>query len=77
MFATYSLANGKTESWCQDRGGWTTSQMVNRYRQASRMVSDLGLGDLAPLVDPRTCSRERGGKRGGRGEEARGRDGGK
>jgi integrase len=51
MFATYSLANGKTESWCQDRGGWTTSQMVNRYRQASRMVDELGLGDLVPLVD--------------------------
>jgi hypothetical protein len=51
MFATYSLANGKTESWCQDRAGWTTSQMVNRYRQASRMVAELGLGDLVPLVD--------------------------
>jgi integrase len=50
MFVTYSLANGRTESWVQDRTGHTTSIMVNRYRQSARTVAELGLGKLAPLV---------------------------
>ncbi len=48
-FVTLSLANGKTESWVQDRTGHTTSEMINRYRRAARSATELGLGPLAPL----------------------------
>jgi integrase len=50
MFVTFSLANGRTESWVQDRTGHTTSIMVNRYRRSARTVTELGLGALAPMV---------------------------
>ena len=48
-FITISLANGKTESWVQDRTGHTTSAMINRYRRAARSATELGLGALVPL----------------------------
>ncbi len=48
-FVTINLANGKTESWIGDRTGHGTSEMINRYRRASRSAQELGLGVLAPL----------------------------
>lgn len=48
-FVTLSLANGKTETWVADRTGHTTSEMINRYRRASRSATELGLGPLTPL----------------------------
>lgn len=48
-FITISLACGKTETWVADRTGHTSSVMINRYRRASRRVSELGLGELEPL----------------------------
>lgn len=48
-FVSLSLAMGKSEAWCMDRTGHTTSQMLNRYRRAARMAAELGLGWLAPL----------------------------
>lgn len=48
-FATLSLAAGRSESWTCDRGGWTTSAMLNKYRRAARMAEELGLGSLLPL----------------------------
>jgi integrase len=35
---THALANGRSETWVQDRTGHTSSQMVNRYRRAVRAV---------------------------------------
>lgn len=46
---TVWLANGKTEAWCCDRTGHTTSTMLNRYRRSARAHSELGLGTLTPL----------------------------
>ena len=61
-FVTLSLANGRTESWVQDRTGHTTSAMINRYRMAARSATELGLGPLAPICvalpeldSPRDC----------------------
>jgi len=48
-FVTLSLANGRTESWVQDRTGHTSSMMINRYRRTARQAAELGLGTLAPL----------------------------
>jgi hypothetical protein len=48
-FVTLSLANGRTESWVQDRTGHTTSAMINRYRRAARSATELALGALTPL----------------------------
>lgn len=48
-FCTLSLANGKTETWVQDRTGHTTSLMLNKYRRQARHAAELGLGPLAPL----------------------------
>ncbi len=48
-FITLSLANGKTETWVQDRTGHTTSIMINRYRRGARSATELGVGGLAPL----------------------------
>lgn len=48
-FVTLSLGNGRTEAWVQDRTGHRSSFMLNRYRRAARMVSELRLGTLAPL----------------------------
>jgi integrase len=45
-FVTLALANGKTESWVQDRTGHTTSAMINRYRRAARSATELALGAL-------------------------------
>jgi integrase len=48
-FVTLSLANGRTETWVQDRTGHTPSAMLNRYRRAARSATELGLGPLRPL----------------------------
>jgi len=48
-FVTLSLASGKTESWVQDRTGHTSSDQINRYRQAARTAAELSLGELGPL----------------------------
>ena len=48
-FITIALANGKSETWVQDRTGHRSSMMINRYRRAARSVTELGLGDLQPL----------------------------
>lgn len=50
-FVTIALANGKSETWVADRTGHKSSTMIQRYRRAARMVEELGLGDLVPLVD--------------------------
>lgn len=48
-FVTLALANGKTETWVQDRTGHRSSVMVNRYRRVARTAAELGLGALTPL----------------------------
>jgi integrase len=50
-FVTLALANGKTETWVQDRTGHTSSVMINRYRRTARTAAELGIGLLAPLVE--------------------------
>ena len=45
---TYSLADGKTETWIADRTGHRSSLMINRYRRRARNVVEAGLGSLAP-----------------------------
>lgn len=48
-FITLALANGKTESWVQDRTGHRSSDMINRYRRVARTAAELGLGECTPL----------------------------
>ena len=48
-FVTTSLANGRSESWVQDRTGHESSDQINRYRRAARSFAELGLGQLKPL----------------------------
>jgi integrase len=48
-FVTLALANGKTEAWVMSRTGHRSSQMLQRYRRAVDLVTELGLGDLLPL----------------------------
>jgi integrase len=48
-FVTYSLAEGKTETWIADRTGHRSSLMINRYRRRARNVVEAGLGFLSPL----------------------------
>jgi integrase len=48
-FVTLALANGKTETWVQDRTGHTSSVMINRYRRMARTAAELHIGTLAPL----------------------------
>jgi hypothetical protein len=48
-FVTLSLANGKTETWVQDRTGHRSTAMINGYRRAARTAAELGLGELIPL----------------------------
>ncbi len=48
-FITIALACGRTETWVADRTGHTSSVMINRYRRAARSLSELGIGELAPL----------------------------
>ncbi len=50
-FVTIALANGRTEAWVCDRTGHRSSAMVAKYRRAARQLSELGLGELAPLCD--------------------------
>lgn len=45
-FVTLSLANGKTETWVQDRTGHRSTLMIARYRRSARTVSELDLGSL-------------------------------
>ncbi len=58
-FITLALANGKSESWVQDRTGHRSSDMINRYRRVARTAAELGLGDLLPMNE---AIRECGGK---------------
>jgi integrase len=48
-FVTLALANGKSETWVQDRTGHRSSIMVNRYRRIARTAAELGLGPLDAL----------------------------
>lgn len=50
-FVTINLALGKSESWVSDRTGHKSSAMINNYKRAARMVSELDLGALLPLAD--------------------------
>jgi integrase len=50
-FVTIALANGKSEAWVSDRTGHRSSQMINNYKRSARTFSELGLGNLLPLVD--------------------------
>ena len=50
-FVTVSLANGKTETWVQDRTGHRSTLMIARYRRAARTLAELALGPLARLSD--------------------------
>lgn len=50
-FVTLALANGRTETWVADRTGHRSSVMINRYRRTARTAAELGLGELAPLID--------------------------
>ncbi len=78
-FITIALANGRSESWVQDRTGHRSSIMVNRYRRAARKVAELHLGDLRPLLEAipeleKAAERARiggafGGAQGGSGEK--------
>ena len=48
-FVTLALANGKTEAWVMSRTGHQSSQMLNRYRRAVNLASELALGELLPM----------------------------
>jgi integrase len=48
-FVTLALANGKTETWVQDRTGHKSSTMINLYRRQARKAAELNLGALKPL----------------------------
>lgn len=48
-FVTVSLAEGKPEAWITDRTGHKSSEMIYKYKRASRQHQELGLGPLAPL----------------------------
>jgi len=50
-FVTLSLANGRSETWVSDRTGHRSTLMIARYRRGARTAAELGLGELAPLVD--------------------------
>jgi len=50
-FITIALANGRTESWVQDRTGHASTLMIARYRRAARTVAELSLGGLTPMVE--------------------------
>jgi integrase len=48
-FVTLALATGRTEAWVTDRTGHRSSQMIYRYKRASRTAAELSLGWYAPL----------------------------
>ncbi len=48
-FVTMALAAGRTEAWVTDRTGHKSSQMIYRYKRASRQATELNLGWFAPL----------------------------
>lgn len=60
-FVTLSLANGKTETWVQDRTGHASTLMIARYRRTARTAAELRIGNLSPL--DRTVPEIRGGAR--------------
>ena len=39
----------QTPTWVADRTGHKSSAMINRYRRAARLASELNLGPLAPM----------------------------
>jgi integrase len=61
-FITLALANGRSETWVQDRTGHTTSAMLNLYRRQARHAAELNLGELAPLNEalPELCAADQG-----------------
>lgn len=48
-FVTLALANGRSETWVQDRTGHRSSQQINGYRQGARLAGELNLGELERL----------------------------
>lgn len=50
-FVTVSLANGRSETWVQDRTGHKSSEMINEYRRQARTHAELRLGVLTPLAE--------------------------
>jgi integrase len=58
-FITLALANGRSETWVSDRTGHKSSVMINRYRRAARMATELNLGELAALVLAVNCGSDR------------------
>jgi hypothetical protein len=48
---TIALTKGKSEAWVSDQTGHRRSQMSNNYKRRARRFSELGLGELLPLVD--------------------------
>lgn len=48
-FVTVALANGKTETWVQDRTGHKSTLMIARYRRDARALAELDLGPLSAL----------------------------
>jgi hypothetical protein len=48
-FVMVNLALGKSETWISDRTGHKSSQMIHRYKRASRTHAELDLGPLKPL----------------------------
>lgn len=48
-FVTLSLAAGRSEAWVMDRTSHKSSDMIQRYRRAARLASELGLGELHRL----------------------------
>jgi integrase len=49
-FITLALAAGRSETWVADRTGHKSSQMINRYRQAARTATEIGLGWLVNMA---------------------------
>ncbi|WP_437686507.1 tyrosine-type recombinase/integrase [Sorangium sp. So ce176] len=48
---TVALANGRSETWIDDRAGRRSSVRRQRYRRAARTFAELGLGELASLAE--------------------------
>ncbi|KYF71451.1 hypothetical protein BE15_17295 [Sorangium cellulosum] len=67
---TVALANGRSETWIDDRAGRRSSVRLQRYRRAARTFAELGHGELAYLAEaipelggggrPRGTARRRG-----------------
>ncbi|HEY2369950.1 MAG TPA: site-specific integrase [Polyangiaceae bacterium] len=48
-FVTVALACGKSESWCTDRTGHRSSQMIYTYKRNARTAAEVGCGWFLPL----------------------------